>query len=76
MEDFEEEYPEAVEDIDADLPNPLVEELAITMFVDSNHAHEKATLQSITGLIILVSRTPVFYYSKIQVAVETSTYSA
>ena len=75
MEDFKEEQTEAVEEIDADLPNPLVEELAITVFVDSDHAHDKVNCRYITGIIILVGRTPVLYYSKRQGAVETSTYS-
>ena len=44
------------------------------MLVDSDHAHDKVTRQSITGLIMLVGRTPVLYYSKRQGAVETSTY--
>ena len=34
------------------------------------------TRRSITGLIMLVGRTPVLYYSKRQGAVETSTYYA
>ena len=76
LESFKEEYPDAVEEIDANLPTPLVDELAVTMFVDSDHAHDKVTRRSITGLIVLVGRTPVFYYSKRQGAVETSTYSA
>ena len=46
------------------------------MFVESERAHNKVTRRSITGLIMLVSRTDVFYYSKLQVAVENSTYSA
>ena len=76
MESFKEEYPDASEEIDADLPAPLVDELAVTVFVDSDHAHDKVTRRSITGLIILLGRTPVYYYSKRQGAVETSTYSA
>ena len=46
------------------------------MFLDSAHAYDKVTRRSITGLIILFGKTPVFYYSKRQGAVETSTYSA
>ena len=43
--------------------------------MDYDHAHDKVTRRSITGLIMLVGRTPVFYYSKRQGEVETSTYS-
>ena len=66
VEEFKEEYPEAVEEIDDYLPPQLVDELAITVFVDSNHTHDKVTRWSITGLIMLVGRTPVLYYSKKQ----------
>ena len=58
------------------LPPPLVGEMSITVFVDSAHAHDKVTRGSITGIIMLVGRTPVFYYSKRQGSVENSTYSA
>ena len=76
MEAFKEEYPDAVKAINTDLPNPLIEDLVIIVFVDSYHAHNKVTRRSITGLIILVGRTPVFCYSKIQGTMDTSTYSA
>ena len=78
--DFTEElgtdYPGACEEVDTKLPEPLVDEMAITVFVDSDHAHDKVTRRSITGIIIFVGRTPVFYSSKRQGAIETSTYSA
>ena len=54
---------------------PLVEEMEITVFVNSDHAHDKVTRQSITGLIMIVGSTPLLYYSKRQGAVETSNYS-
>ena len=71
-----EDYPDAAELLDTDLPPPLVDEIAITAFVDSDHAHDKVTRRSMTGIIILLGRTPVFYHSKRQGSVETSTYSA
>ena len=69
-------YPDAKEEIDEKLPEPLLDELAITAYVDSDHAHDKATRRSITGLVIFVGRTPVLYMSKRQGAIETSTYGA
>lgn len=50
--------------------------MSITAYVNSDHAHDKATRRSITGLIIIVGRTPVLYFSKRQGAIETSTYGA
>jgi hypothetical protein len=70
------DYPDAVEEIDEKLPKPLCDEIALTAFVDSDHAHDKVTRRSITGILILLGRTPVFHFSKRQGAVETSTYSA
>ena len=69
-------YPDAAEEVDENVPKPLIDEIPITVFVDSDHAHDKITRRSITGLIIFVGRTPVFYLSKRQGAIETSTYGA
>lgn len=44
--------------------------------MDSDHAHDKITRRSITGLVVFVGRTPVLYFSKRQGAIETSTYGA
>ena len=69
-------YPDAAEELDANLPTPLVEEISITVFVDSDHGHDKVRLRLITGLIAFLGRTPVLYLSKRQGAIETSTYGA
>ena len=73
MEKF---YPEASEEIDRRLPTPLYPELQTTVFVDSDHAHDKVTRRSVTGIIIFVGRTPVQAISKRQSSIETSTYGA
>ena len=54
----------------------LFDELAVSVYVDSDHAHDEITRRSITGLIIFVGRTPVFALPRRQGAIETSTYSA
>jgi hypothetical protein len=69
-------YPDAFEEIDVNLPKALVDEMEITVFVDSDHAHDKVSRRSITRIIIFVGRTPVVYSSKRQGAIETSTYGA
>ena len=40
---FEEFYPDAVEEIDVKVPEPKVDELEITAFVDLDHAHDCLT---------------------------------
>lgn len=75
-EKFQEQYPDAKEQKDDKLPKPLFDELAITTYVDSDHAHDKVSRRSMTGMIIFVGRTPVFALARRQGAIETSTYSA
>ena len=36
-----EQYPDSFEEIDANSPDALVDEMEITVFVDSEHAHDK-----------------------------------
>ena len=59
-----EAYPGAEELVDEKVPKPLVDDLDITAFVDSDDGHDKVTRRSMTGIIVLVGRTSVFYYSK------------
>ena len=73
--DFGNQY-DMKEEIDDKLPEPLMDELDVTIFVDSNHGHDLVTGKSITGVIIFVGRTPVKSYSKRQSSVQTSTFGA
>ena len=43
-------------------------------FVDSDHAGDKVTRRSQTGILIFVNRAPILWYSKRQNTVETSTF--
>ena len=74
--DFGHQYSDFREEIDDQLPIPKMKELAITIFVDSNHAHDLVTGRSITGMICFVGRTPISYISKRQSAVQTPTFGA
>ena len=47
------------EEIDDKFPEPLVEEIGMTIFLDSNHGHDEVTGKSITGLISLLGSAPV-----------------
>ena len=69
-------YKNAFEEIDLSLPEALVDEITITVFIDSDHAHDQLTRRSITGMLIVVGQTPVMYMSKRQGAIKTSTYGA
>ncbi len=73
---FTEQYAYAKEEIDPRFPRPMGEELDVSVFFDSDHAHDKVTGRSISGVIILVGSTPVVWRSKQQGAVQMSTYGA
>ena len=71
--DFGNQY-DMEEELDIKHPDPLMNELPVTIFVDSNHGHDLITGKSITGLIVFVGRTPIALYSKRQASVQTSTF--
>ena len=48
----------------------------ITTFVDANLVHDLITGRSCTGVIHLLNKTPIDWYSKRQNTVETETYGA
>ena len=75
-QDFGNQYHYFKEEIDPQFPKPLVEEFDISIFVDADHAHDKTTGRSITGIIVFVGSTPVFSSSKRQSSVQTSTHGA
>ena len=75
-EDFGHQYKYYTEEMDPFFPDPTVNELATTIFCDSDHAHDLVTGRSITGLIAFVGSTPVHWKSKRQTSVHTSTFGA
>ena len=74
--DLADEYPDVVEDVDVNLPEPLVSEIRIMTFIDSDHAHDHVKRRSISEILILVGKTPVYYRRKRQGEIETSTCGA
>ena len=74
--DFGNQYADFIEEVDDKLPEALMDELPITIFVDSNHGHDKVTGKSISGLIVFVGRTPIYYQAKRQASVQSATFGA
>lgn len=74
--DFVGQYKYAQEEIDPKFPKPMGPELDVWIFFDSDHAHDKVTGRSISGVIVLVGSTPIIWKSKRHGAVQTSTYGA
>ncbi|MGH7954683.1 MAG: Ty1/Copia family ribonuclease HI [Gloeomargaritales cyanobacterium] len=71
-----EQYPDAIEEIPSEAPEPLGKEIVITCHVDSDHAHDTESRWSITGYIVVINSMPLIWYSKRQGSVESSTYGA
>ncbi len=76
MIDFSEQYAYANEELDSKFPEPMGKELDVSIFFDSDHAHDKVTGGSISGVVVMVGSTPIIWKSKRQGSVQTSTYGA
>ncbi len=69
-------YPEGKEELPHNQPTPKGSRVKVTCFVDADHARDKATRKSITGILLFINNTPVRWISKRQTTVETSTYGS
>jgi hypothetical protein len=69
-------YGEAKEIIPQDTPPPLGNFVTTTHYVDANLMHDLTTGKSVTGVLHLVNKTPIKWYSKKQATVETATYGS
>ncbi|KAG7338517.1 reverse transcriptase RNA-dependent DNA polymerase [Nitzschia inconspicua] len=59
-----------------DAPEPLGKWVTLTHFVDANLMHDLVTGRSLTGILHLLNKTPIDWYSKKQATVETATYGS
>jgi hypothetical protein len=48
----------------------------MTVYMDTDHAHDLVTRRSITGILMMLNNTPIRWVSKHQKTVETSTYGS
>jgi hypothetical protein len=75
-QDFGGQYSYFKEEMDPRFPIALLPELDINIFSDADHAHDKVTGRSITGIFGVVGSTPVIWSSKRQASIQTSTFGA
>jgi hypothetical protein len=59
-----------------DAPEPLGNYVTLTHYVDANLMHDVATGRSVTGILHLVNKTPIEWYSKKQATIETATHGS
>ncbi len=69
-------YRDAKEAIPLNVPEPQGRAVSIYAFVDADHAGDKITRRSQTGVLIFLNRAPIMWYSKKQNTVETSTFGS
>ena len=74
--DWIEFYPDAVENLPVDRPDPKGEICTITCYVDADHARDKLTRRFVTGILMLFNNAPISWYSIRQKTVESSTYGS
>ena len=74
--DWNEMYPDAEEPIPPDMPRPRGRHVIITCFVDADHASNRVTRRSHTGILILVNSAPIIWFSKRQNTVESSSFGS
>ena len=56
------------------MPEPCSLGFTMRAFVDSDHAGDTVTQRSRTGFIIFLNSAPIYWYSKKQGSVETSSF--
>jgi hypothetical protein len=74
--DWTEFYRDAQEAIPPNAPEPRGNGVIMSCFCDADHAGNKVTRRSHTGIIIFVNRAPIIWFSKRQNTVETSTFGS
>ena len=58
------------------MPKPCGNSVSTHCFVDENHAGNKVTFRSQTGMLIFVNKAPIIEFSKRQNTVETSMFGS
>jgi hypothetical protein len=74
--DWADFYRDATEDVPPNAPPPRGMPVQLNVFVDSDHAGNKITQRSQTGILIYLNKAPIVWYSKAQKMVETSTFGS
>ena len=75
-EEWKDFYEYAEEPIPCNMPSPRGLELKITCYVDADHAANKVTRRSHSGILIYCQNTPIIWFSKRQNTVETSSFGS
>ena len=69
-------YGECKEEIPSGSPTPRGLAVLVTTFVDANLLHDIITGRSVSGILHMLNKTPIEWFSKRQNQVETATYGS
>ena len=69
-------YGDVNEEVPSDAPVPLGRAVEINAWVDADHAGDRLTRRSHTGILIFLMSAPIFWYSKRQATIESSTFGS
>ena len=67
---------ELIPETDPNYRKPRGKGFVIRAYVDSDHAGDSVTRRSRTGFVALVNSAPIYWFSKKQVGIETSTFGS
>jgi hypothetical protein len=76
QENWKEFYGDVREAIPPNAPRPLGKPLEVRCYVDADHAGDKITRRSRTGILIFLNSAPIVWFTKKQNTVETSSFGS
>ena len=74
--DWSDHYDVKKDEAPANAPPPLGKEFVIRAYVDADHAGDIVSRRSRTGFIVIVNSAPIYWLSKKQNLVETSSFGS
>ena len=69
-------YGECEEELPGNMPKPRGIGFTMRAFVDSDHAGDVITRRSRTGFLVFLNSAPIYWFSKRQTCIETSTFGS
>jgi hypothetical protein len=69
-------YGRVTEQVPKDAPKPRGKSVVITSYWDANLYHDMITGRAVTGVLELLNKTPIDWYTRRQATVETATYGS
>jgi len=74
--DWSEFHRDTIVEVPPDAPEPRGKPVQITGFVDSDHAGDKVTRKSRSGILVCANKAPIVWLSKKQGSIETSSFGS